>query len=543
MLNRPLAQYLMINKFFKVQTKTITTAAIIIGSASLVSRLLGVLRDRVLAGEFGAGSELDMYYTAFRIPDLIFNLLVLGALSAGFIPVFSSYLKNRKAAWELVNITTNVLTLALLLLTGLLLLITPWLVRVIAPGFNEHQIIVTTQLSRIMFLSPIFLAISAIFGGVLQSFKQFFVYSLAPIVYNVGIIIGALFLAPIWGIYGLAWGVVLGAVLHMLIQLPPVLRLGYRYQPAIKLRHPGFLKIMTTMIPRTLGLVTSQINFLIITIIGSTLAAGSIAIFNLTNNLQSFPLGIFGISFAIAAFPTLSELTKKKKEFIRVFSTTARQILFFIIPASVLLIVLRAQIVRLVLGAGRFDWGDTVIALQALSFFAFSLFAQALILLLIRAFYAFGDSTTPFFTGLIAAGVNIVLAYLLIYQHLGVLGLTLAFSIANILNFILLWLILRHRLGRLDGKNIMISTGKILVATFMLALVTQATKYLVEPLIGTETFIGITSQMIIASSVGLGAYLFIGWLLRLEELTSLADSLKKKWFKKPPLIAEVVENE
>ncbi|OGY49844.1 MAG: murein biosynthesis integral membrane protein MurJ [Candidatus Buchananbacteria bacterium RIFCSPHIGHO2_02_FULL_56_16] len=532
----------MIRKLLNGQTKTITAAAVIIGLASLVSRLLGVLRDRVLAGEFGAGPELDMYYAAFRIPDLVFNLIVLGALSAGFIPIFTSYLKNKKEAWELVNITTNVLTIALLLLTGLLLLLTPWLMKVITPGFGPEQLAVTTRLARIMFLSPILLGISAIWGSVLQSLKQFFIYSLAPIVYNVGIIIGALFFVPTLGVYGLAWGVVLGAGLHMLIQLPPVLYLGYRYHPAIDLQHRGFRKIMSMMLPRTLGLVTSQINFLVTTIIGSTLAAGSITVFNLANNLQSFPLGIFGISLAIAAFPTLSELTEKKKDFIRVFSATTRQILFFMIPTAALLIVLRAQIVRLVLGAGRFDWEDTVLTLQTLSLFAFSLFAQALILLLIRAFYAFGDSKTPFVTGLIAAFANVMLALMLV-EPLGVRGLALAFSLASILNFILLWLMLYSRLGSLDGRKILRSTGKILIATFMLALVTQATKYLIEPLVGTETFLAVTTQAVLAALAGSATYLVIGWLLRLEELTYIIDSFRQKLLKKPPVIIESIENE
>ena len=532
----------MIRRLFGGQTKTITAAAIIIGSASLVSRLLGVLRDRVLAGEFGAGAELDMYYAAFRIPDLVFNLLVLGALSAGFIPVFSGYLKNKKEAWELVNVATNALGIALLLLTALLLLITPLLMRMITPGFDSTQLKITSQLARIMFLSPLLLGISAIWGGVLQSLRQFFIYSLAPIVYNVGIIIGALYFVPSLGVYGLAWGVVLGAGLHMLIQLPPVLRLGYRYRPVIDFEHRGFRKIVAMMLPRTLGLLTSQLNFLVITIIGSTLAAGSIAIFNLANNLQSFPLGIFGISFAIAAFPTLSELADKKRDFIRVFSTTVRQILFLIIPTTALLIVLRAQIVRLVLGAGRFDWYDTVMTLQTLALFALSLFAQALILLLIRAFYALGDSKTPFVTGLIATFSNVLLAMLLT-EPLGVRGLALAFSLSNILNFVLLWLALHTRLGRLDGTKILTSTGKILVATFMLALVSQATKYIIEPLIGTETFLGVCLQAAGAAVAGGGAYVAIGWLLRVEELTYLSDSLKKKLFKKPPVIIETLKTE
>src|SRR3989338_3687670 len=212
----------MLNKIFNGQSKTIASAAMIVGAASLVSRLLGVLRDRVLAGEFGAGPELDMYYSAFRLPDLIFNLIVLGALSAGFIPVFTDYLKHRDKAWELANIVLNLLLIIVVLVSGLLIFLTPWLMEIIVPGFKDQQLATTIALTRIMFLSPILLAISGIWGGILQSFKQFFIYSLAPIMYNIGIIIGALYFTTFWGLFGLVWGVVLGAFLHLLIQLPPV---------------------------------------------------------------------------------------------------------------------------------------------------------------------------------------------------------------------------------------------------------------------------------------------------------------------------------
>ena len=514
----------------------------IVGAASLVSRLLGVLRDRVLAGEFGAGPELDIYYSAFRLPDLLFNLIVLGALSAGFIPVFTRYLKQRDQAWELVNIVLNVLLIIIILVSALLILITPWLMEIIVPGFKGQQLATTVALTRIMFLSPILLAISGIFGGVLQSFKQFFIYSLAPIMYNIGIIIGALYFTTFWGLFGLAWGVVLGAFLHLLIQLPPVLGLGYRYRPLIDLSHRGFREIVKIMVPRILGLVSSQINLVVITIIGSTLAVGSITIFNLANNLQSFPLGIFGVALAIAAFPTLSELAKNKKEFIATLTTTMRQILFLIIPASVLLIVLRAQIVRIVLGSGRFDWPDTVLTLQSLSLFAFSLFAQALIFLLARAFYALGNSRTPFAAGLVAAFANIILALMLV-KTLGVLGLALAFSLSSILNFVILLLALHYQVGQLDGAKIITETAKILAATSLLALAAQATKFTIEPFTGTETFIGITTQGLLAALAGLASYLLVCWLLKTEELLYFMGALKRRWGKPKPAITEIIESE
>ncbi|MBI3290651.1 murein biosynthesis integral membrane protein MurJ [Candidatus Falkowbacteria bacterium] len=532
----------MLKKLLNGKSKTITSAAIILGAASLFSRLLGILRDRILAGEFGAGAELDIYYAAFRIPDLIFNLLVLGALSAGFIPVFTGYLRSKAKAWELVNVLFNVMLISLIIVVVLLIILAPWLVRVITPGFTAEQLELTAAMTRIMLLSPIFLAISGIFGSVLQSLKRFFVYSTAPIMYNIGIIIGALFFVRYFGIFGLAWGVVFGAFMHMIVQVLTVFGAGYRYRWSFDIKNKGLTTVFKMMVPRTLSLMVSQINFLVITIIGSTLAAGSIAIFNLANNIQSFPLGIFGISFAIASFPTLSELARKKKQFIDTLSLTIRQILFFIIPTSALLIILRAQIVRIILGSGRFDWEDTVLTLEALSFFAFSLFAQSLILVMARAFYAKKDSKTPFYIGLISAAANIILAVYLI-DSLGVIGLALAFSLANILNFVLLSIILHYRLGSLDGQKITVSTLKIIAATFMLGIFAQAIKYPISQAFGTQTFIAVSLQAALATAGGIGIYLLTCWALKSEELGIITSSLKKKLVKRPVLAEEIIEKD
>jgi putative peptidoglycan lipid II flippase len=532
----------MFKKLFNGESKTITSAAIILAAASILGQGLGILRDRILAGEFGAGSELDIYYAAFRIPDLVFNLIVLGALSAGFIPVFSSYLGNKKKAWELANLVVNVMLCCLVIISSVLIILAPYLLKLIAPGFSANELQVATGLTRIMFLSPIFLGISGVLGSILQSFKRFFIYSLAPIVYNIGIIIGALLFTKFLGLYGLAWGVVFGALMHMLIQMPAVFSLGYNYQFKIDLNHQGLRKILTMMVPRTIGLVVSQINFFIVTIIGSTLAAGSIAIFNLANNIQSFPLSLFGVTYAIAAFPTLSELAAHKKRFIQTFSLVTRQILFFIVPSTALLIVLRAQVVRAILGSGRFDWEDTVLTLQVVTFFAISLFAQSLILVLARAFYARHDSKTPLYTSLISAIANIVFS-IYFARDFGVVGLSLAFSLASILNFILLFLILHYRLGSLDGQKITISTGKILIATFMLGIVAQAVKYPIEQKFGTSTFVGIAIQAAAACSAGLIIYFFICWLLKSEELNLFVESIKKKLLKHPEIPQEIIEQE
>src|SRR6056297_3415732 len=303
----------MIRRLFTKKIDSITIAATLVAFSSLASRFLGIFRDRILAGEFGAGNTLDVYYAAFRVPDLIFNLLVMGALTAGFIPILTFLIKDsgcgkifsfkespNKEAWYLVNNLLNILLLTLMVLSFLGVVFAPYLVDLIAPGFGPEKQSLTVGLTRIMFLSPIFLGISSILGGILQSFKRFFVYSLAPIFYNLGIIIGALYLVPFLGIYGLAWGVALGAFLHMAVQLPVALKLGYRYRPVFNLKSKNLVKIGKMMIPRTMTLAISQINLLVITIFASTLASGSLSVFNFANNLQSFPVGVFGISFAIA---------------------------------------------------------------------------------------------------------------------------------------------------------------------------------------------------------------------------------------------------
>ncbi len=338
-------------------SNSLASAAFVIAMAGVASRLLGLLRDRILATQFGAGDALDIYYAAFRVPDLIYNLLILGALSAAFIPVFTNLIARdeEKEAWELVNVFLTTALIFLVALATILAVFAPYLVKLITPGFSGEKMQGVVTLTRIMFLSPIFLGISGIFGGILNSFKRFLIYSLAPLLYNLGIILGALFLVKPFGIAGLAWGVVLGAFLHLAIQYPNVKLVGMKYFPRLDFKNKNLRRVITLMIPRTMGLAVTQINLLVITIIASTLSAGSLAIFNFANNLQAVPLGFLSVPFVLAIFPTLSHLAARENwgEFVLNFSKVFRQILFFIVPASVLILVLRAQIVRIVLGSGK----------------------------------------------------------------------------------------------------------------------------------------------------------------------------------------------
>ena len=527
-------------KIFSKPTHTITAAAALVASFSLLSRLLGIFRDRILAGQFGAGEVLDAYYAAFRIPDLIFNLLVLGALSAGFIPVFTGFIKDfslngkknflhNKEGWIVANNVLNLILIALIAVSVLGIIFARPLTSLIAPGFSASLQDTTVQLTRIMFLSPIFLGVSSILGGVLQSFKKFFAYSLAPIMYNLGIIFGALYLVPKIGLAGLAWGVVLGAFLHMMIQLPATINSGFRYCLLINLKHPGVRKILKMMVPRTMALAVSQINLLVITIIASSLVAGSLTVFNLANNLQSFPIGIFGISFAIAAFPTFSRLSrnKDKEKLKESFSKTFRTILFFVIPATVLLITLRAQIIRIILGTGAFNWQDTILTMDTLGMFALSLFAQASIPLLVRVFYARHNSATPFWLGLVSMAVNVMLSFYFANQ-MGVAGLALAFSISAILNFLLLWIFLHHQLGDLNEKGVLISIAKFSGAAIVAGVTVQVAKVIIWPFVDMSTSMGIFWQGLGAGVAGITVYILLCSLFKVEEIKILKQSLRRR---------------
>ena len=517
---------MLLRRVFKPLGSSVASAAFLIALMSIASRFLGVVRDRILASSFGASQTLDMYYAAFRLPDLVFNLLVLGALSAGFIPVFARLVseENRAAGWRLASNVFNTLCVFLLVLCGAGIIAAPWLVTIIAPGFPSEARSTIVDLTRIMFLSPFFLGLSSIVGGMLQSFRKFFAYSLAPVLYNVGIIVGALFFAPRFGIVGLAWGVVLGSFIHVAVQVPSLFKIGFHYQKILDWKDKGLRTMYRMMTARTLGLAITQINLTVVTIIASTLPSGSLSVFNLANNLQSFPVGIFGISFAVAVFPILSAALTPEA-FVSRFSKTFRQIMFCIIPATVGLVILRAQIVRVILGAGNFTWQDTILTVDTVGFFAISLFAQALIPLLTRGFYSKHDSRTPFFIGLFSDGLNVGLA-LWLSRQFGVAGLALAFSLSTMLNFLLLFFVLRHRVGGLDEKRLLISTAKCTAAGLAMAVSIQAMKLLVWPYVNMTKVWGILVQGSLAGLFGLVVYAAVCSLLKSEEFAELWQAVK-----------------
>ncbi len=539
-------------KILDAKFNSLTSAAFVIAALGIISRLLGLARDRILAGQFGAGDELDVYYAAFRLPDFIYNIVILGALSAGFIPIFVGLLRNEEGkkygdnekAWDLLNNLLNIFALFLLIACLFLAVISPWLVPLITPGFASEKMQLTIKLTRLMFLSPVFLGLSGLFGGVLQSFKRFFLFSLAPVLYNVGIIIGALFLTKYFGIYGLALGVAFGAALHLLVQIPSVFRLGFVYKFIFNLKDIEFLKIIKMMVPRILGLASGQLNLIIVTFFASALAAGSLAIFNLSNNLQSFPIGIFGGSFALAVFPALAKSFSDNNEadFKDIFHKTFKQILFLIIPFSILLIILRAQIIRVVLGSGRFNWEDTILTANSLGIFCFSLFAQALLPLLARAFYARHDTVTPFITSFIGMLVNAVLSWIFVKQF-GVLGLALGFSISMIVYFILLFVLLKVKVKGIGSDGILMALFKVSIASLVMGAIVQFMKTFMAGFVDMQTFSGILTQGAVAAFAGVIAFTIVGYLLKTEELLNFVAGFKRKMWKMVRIKEAISDNQ
>lgn len=520
----------MFKSFLNSKSKTIASAAIILGAASLVSRLLGLVRDRILAGKFGAGDELDIYYTAFRIPDLVYSILVLGAITAGFIPIFIHYLqKDKKEAWHLANSILNLIGISLIITCLILIVFAPWLIKLIAPGFSPEKMALTVKLARIMFLSSFFLGISTILGGILRSFRRFLVYSLGPIMYNLGIIFGALFLIEPFGLLGLAYGVVLGSFFHMAIQVPASLLCGFRWAPVFDFRFEGVKRIFKLMPPRVLNLILFQIDFLVMTIIASFLAVGSIAVYNLAHNIWSFPLGIFGISFVLAVFPKLSESAQKKdkQKFIKEFSLVARQILFFTLPSAVLFIVLRAEIVQVILGTGNFNIHDISLTLKTLAYFSLSLFAEALILLLLRGFFAWEDAWRPFIIGLFATAIRLSSA-LFLSSFMGVPGLALGFSLGGVFYMIILFVFLRRKIGFIDGKRIFISGSKMVIASLLAGAGAYISLQFLIDLVNVNVILNSLIQGAIAGFIGILIYLFFSWIFKLSELKFFLNSLLKK---------------
>lgn len=463
----------MVRRLFSIMAREIRglhEAAYLLAFFALLSQILALVRDKLFAYSFGASHTLDIYYAAFRVPDLIFvsigSLVSASILLPYFINKFGESDKEGKSFSDTIF---TVFFTAIIIVSVIVYFITPWITPKIIPGFANDPYLPQLILSiRIMLLSPLFLGLSNLYSSLTQMRHRFLVYAISPVVYNLGIIIGILFIYPLVGIYGLAIGVVIGAFMHMAIQIPFLSyeKLVPRFTMIVQ-----WIKIKSVVLstlPRTITLAANQIASFVLVAIASLMVPGSISVFNFAFNLQAVPLTIIGVSYSSAVFPTLSRLyfEKNGKEFLEKMIISAQHIIFWSMPIMILFIVLRAQIVRTILGSGQFDWADTRLTAAMLALFIISTIGQSLVILFIRAFYAEGETQKPLLINIISAVIIIILGYVLtklfyswpafsfFFEDLlkvggqigtSVLMLGLAYSIGTIINLVLHWYVFTRK--------------------------------------------------------------------------------------------------
>ncbi len=530
-------------KFLNGTIHSISAAALILGAATLLSRLLGLLRNRLLAGELGATRALDIYFAAFQIPDMLFTVFLLGAGSAAIMPALAAARKRgggetRRLVAELVLVFT--IGSAFLFIGAEL---GAWrLMRFIVPGFSVSELTEAVVLSRIMLVQSVILGLSNVASAVIQSERKFFIFALSAVSYNVGILVGILFLFPLLGISGVALGVVFGALLHLGVQMPAFFALGFTpvaLARAVRrlsdIRWSVVGNVVWLSFPRVLALSVAQATNVALVAILSLLGEGSIAIFQFAHDLHFLPLGIIAGSFAVAAFPRLCEHAAEKNahEFFRVFWVSTRAVLFWMLPISVFFFILRAQIVRAALGAGEFGWIETRLAAASLAFFALAILATAVRPLMVRALYALGSTWKPFFVNVAASLLTVGSAFLFLgwfrdrsgtlatlvaeFLHIAdvsditVLAIAAAIAVGSLANLLALSVLFRrearvHLEGRTHGDS---AVRAILVMTLAAAIsggVGFVTLRAVNLAVSLDTFWGVLVQGGTAFAAGMAAY-------------------------------------
>ncbi len=541
----------VINLVYK-EVRGLHQAAYILGLFAFGSQLLALVRDRLLAGQFGAGPELDIYYAAFRIPDLLYVLFASTLSVYVLIPFVAR--KREEGGDQAKRLLSQIFSLFLVVYTVLALLIivlAPYITPVLFPGIeNQAELVTVTQ---ILLLQPLLLGVSSLFGVVTQLGHRFVLYALSPLVYNIGIIFGIVFFYPYLGLSGIALGVVLGAFGHMLIQLPLVRKSSLAFRLTTKIDWITIKSVLAVSIPRAITLSCNQIVLLVLVGLASVMAVGSVSVLQFAYNLQSVPLAIIGVSYSVAAFPVLAELyaAKAQDKFKLHIITALRHIIFWSVPAAVLIIVLRAQIVRVVLGSGSFDWADTRLTAAILAVLVIALCAHAINLLMVRAFYAGGNTRTPLIVAVIGGLVAVASSYSFAYMYSTsepirlavttlmrvpdvagseVLALAFGYAIAIVMQSLaLIWLV--HREFKLDISWLASHLGRSMFAALLGGFMAYASLNFIVAGLNTDTFIGIALQGLVGGVAGVIGVVLGYFVLRSPELQEVLAAFHKRILK------------
>jgi putative peptidoglycan lipid II flippase len=503
--------------------RTLAMAGLIVSAAFLLSRVLGFVRVTVIVAAFPDAADLDTFFAAFRLPDLVFQLVAAGALGSALIPVLSGLLANQATAraWRVASTVTNLMLVALVVLAVTLSIAAPVLVPAITPGFDAIQTARTVELTRIMLLSPIFLALGAMATSLLNASGRFAAAAIAPVVYNLAIIGGAILLAPTFGVVGLAAGVVAGSLAHLLVQLPGLRRIGFTYEPIADLSDDQSRQALRLMGPRAIGLGASQITFVVVTSLATTLGTGAVTAFNAAFTLLQIPIGVIGVPLGVVVFPSLSReaATGREVEYVGLVTRGMRLLLYVMLPIAGLLAILRRQVVAILFPG--LDPATAELTANALLYFVIGLAAHALIAVLARAFYARQDTRTPVAAAVLAVVVNTTLATVLV-APLGLGGIALAIALAAWLEAILLVVLLTRRLPALGIGDVVRVGLEAALATVVAGALGLVVLYGIDGFIGADpSWLALVAQSVLVAVAFGVVYLALSLALRIPELPSI----------------------
>lgn len=511
--------------------RSLALGAAILMAGFVVSRALGLVRTMVISSRFGDSAEYQAYVAAIRIPDTLFQVLAGGAVAAAFIPVFAGYMArgDLEKGWGLAS---SVITIAAVVMTPislLLMLFAPQVMALLTPGWDEPRQLLAGNLARILLVSPAIFAVSTFVTSILNSFSRFFLASLAPVMYNLSIIAGALFLAEPLGIYGLAIGAAAGAFMHLLVQLPGLVQVRMQFRPALDLAHEGVREVGRLMVPRMLGLGVIQASLLVNVVLASWLEEGSLAYLDYAWLLTMLPLGIFAMAISTAVFPTLAEQSAldRFEELRNTFLASLRLILYLTIPCSVGLLLLGEPIVRLLLQRGDFTPEATSATAYALSFFALGLAGHATIEIVNRVFYALHDTRTPVAVAFCAFLLNVTMS-LSLMKYLSFGGLALANAVAGLVEAGILVLLLGRRLEGVHLEKLAFPVAVFLLWAIAQGVVAAAVADYLGALLDLDSLLGQLIQVALAVSAGVVVYGGLSYSMKSQEFMRLLEVAKAR---------------
>lgn len=503
--------------------RTLARAGLIVSATFLASRFLGWVRLLVIGNLAVPLADLDSFFAAFRIPDLIFQLVAAGALGSALIPIVAGLLATdeERRAWRVVSTVANLMLVSLVVLAVALFVAAPAVVPMITPGFEPAQMDRTIELTRIMLLSPIFLALGSVATSVLNAAGRFGVAAVAPVVYNIAIIAAALVLAPRFGVEGLAVGVVLGSLGHLIVQSRAIGRIGFRYVPTIDLADPVARMALKLMAPRALGLGAGQVTFVVVTSLASTLQAGAITAYNVAFTLLQIPIGVIGVPLGTVVFPSLSREVAlgNVQEYLSLLTRALRLLIYTMLPIGGLLALLRQPVVTVLFP--RFDAAAVDLTADTLLYFLVGLTAHALIAVLARAFYARQDTRTPVAAAILAVAINTTLAVLLV-GPLGLSGIAIAIAIAAWVEALVLFALLERLLPGFGLAGLVRVAVEAALGTIVATAVGLGVITAIDGVVGpTPGRLALVAEGIaVAAAFGL-AYLAVSLALRIPELPSI----------------------